>query len=306
MNNKDLARAIGNIDDKFILEAAQVNSKGKQIRKKKNSAWWQNRALVSAASLLLCCGLGYAVFQTMDLGGNKNNGTATQVGNGGFTNEKQLTSPDTEKAAVVEEMDSNKQMLKATDGNPTGAEDSTSGVLSVEDLNGAGEGIMESGSLSGDLDSAGLYTAFVGYTQKAVEAGIFLEDYSVEGEKVSFFLGSENQSLTLSCKHADESLSDFLVSTEYPEQYDYTRYGEPMENTVPESEKARFFGAIFDSSEISVEVIEKRQQIIGYDEEGEVILQSDFGVVYPNLQVVEYSATGLSAEELYNMLIFEN
>lgn len=62
MNKNDLFKAIGDIDDKFIEEAASVKKKRNKVK------IWQNKTLLSAASLFLCLGVGYYVIQNGNMG----------------------------------------------------------------------------------------------------------------------------------------------------------------------------------------------------------------------------------------------
>lgn len=300
MKNKDLARAIGNIDDKYILEAAKVRKKN---RKKK--VWWQSKALVTAASLLICCGVGLAALQLYDQQGKNSAGAgASQKSAEGYFNEDALSQPET----VGITADTGKQEMVSS-GNlasepfETLEDENIELSMALGEENGSDtekmEGIFENGA-EGDV------SAYEVYYRNALAEGMSLENVYTEGDRTYLYLSRGMQTVTLSCRHADESLSDFMVSAEYPEQYDYTRYEEPFENSVPSNEQPRFLHAIFDSNEISTSIIEKRQIFTGYDEDGEPIYESSFGVVYPNLQVVEYTVSGMTAQEIYDMLILEN
>ncbi len=73
MNKNDLFKAIGDIDDKFIEEAASVKRKRNKVK------IWQNKTLLSAASLFLCLGIGYYVIQNGNMGGKTAKESETQV-----------------------------------------------------------------------------------------------------------------------------------------------------------------------------------------------------------------------------------
>jgi len=301
MNNRDLARAIGDIDDKYILEAAKVKKK----KNKKKKAWWQSRALVTAASLLICCGIGFAVLQFANQQ-SKNGGNAGSTSNsaGGYFDEGKLTQPQTVTTVADGGTDDTNASGNVSQGPSITVEADTTDISLASgeepgNENGGLDGIFENGG-EGDI------SAYESYYRNALAEGMTLEDCYTEGDRTFISLARGTQTVAMSCRHADESLSDFMVSAEYPEQYDYTRYEEPFENSVPVSEQPRFLHAVFDSSEISTEIIEKRQLFVGYDEDGEPVYETSFGVVYPNLQVVEYTVSGLTAQEIFDMLILEN
>lgn len=300
MKNKDLARAIGDIDDKYILEAAKVRKKNK-----KKKVWWQSKALVTAASLLICCGVGMAALQLANQQSKNNTDAgAAQKSTGEYFDENALSHPETiaiTADAGNQEMDSDRNLLSETAGTLEAEKPDLSLASGEENGNDVAdfEGIFENGG-EGDIN------AYEVYYRQALAEGMTMDDVYTEGDRTFICLSRGMQTVALSCRHADESLSDFMVSAEYPEQYDYTRYEEPFENSVPLNEQPRFLHATFDSNEISPSIIEKRQIFTGYDEDGEPIYESSFGVVYPNLQVVEYTVSGMTAQDIYDMLILEN
>lgn len=323
MDKKDLMRAIGHIDDKYIIEA---NSR------KKKKRIWENRAFLSAASLFLCFGIGAVAYRQM-MENQKSSDTESArgyeaeimeeevAGRNGIKNEAisnligDLQSITTNKSAAEENAEDfvqeNAGGSFAEEGIKTKQEEEAcKEEYSDESYDGTrfqnkedeGEYVSEASSENQELtweqvkalENYGVYV-------ENVLPGFVFESASLSDQSLFVIFTRGYDYLEIRCSQADESLSDVLADVNAPREYDCSLYEIPYAETVPSELLIRFMHPVFPVQDLTLEILEKR---VGTSDEGSQALT--FGVVYSNLQIVEYNAKGVTPQELMEIMIFEN
>lgn len=121
--------------------------------------------------------------------------------------------------------------------------------------------------------------------------------------RVTFSGGGEEVSVT--CRQADEGVSDWLADVEKPKEYDLGLYSIPWGESVPQELMTRVLNATFRPEQITLEIVEARTWQA--QEEGEVAgSRTQIGILYSDNVLVEITGKGPSAEEIYAMIYREN
>lgn len=113
------------------------------------------------------------------------------------------------------------------------------------------------------------------------------------------------EEISISCHQADESVSDWLVDVENPQEYDLRLYSIPLCDSVPQELIQQVSNAVFESKDISLQVVEARtyQAEDSGDAAGN---RTRIGILYSDNVLVEITGKGPSAEEIYALISSEN
>jgi len=109
------------------------------------------------------------------------------------------------------------------------------------------------------------------------------------------------EEIRISCRQADEDVSDWLVDVEKPEEYDLGLYTIPWCDSVPQELIQRVSNATFRPEQVTLEIVTARTYQA--QETGDVSgSRTHIGILYSDNVLVEVSAKGPSAEEIYRMI----
>lgn len=306
MDKKDLLKAIGDIDDKFIEEAANLQ------RKKKKVKIWQNRALMSAASVFICFGVGFYIFQNTDLGAKTAKEDSADLAR------EEITQDFVNQETVTENGMEDYEQEAAEDYAMDSADsyfDDTAGENFMPESNGIEEYIRnpqsvtkneqevtQSASSKDEYEEAEalpenqkeLYVSrehpYAKYVNNlSLPEGFTLLSLSDEGDSLVAEFGKDEAFVEITFAQADEDLSDFLAEIQF------------YKNHKLEESLADFNNIAFYDYDISVELLEYRVK-----EEDGIYTMKKTGVVYSDMKVLEFTSVGLTPEELYELMIFEN
>lgn len=113
------------------------------------------------------------------------------------------------------------------------------------------------------------------------------------------------EEIAIICRQADESVSDWLVDVEKPEEYDLGLYTIPWCDSVPPELIQQVSNATFLSDQITPEILDARTYQV--QEAGDVSgTRIQIGILYGDNVLVEINSKGPSAEEIYTMINLEN
>lgn len=330
ISKEDLFREIGEIDEAYVEEAERV-------RRTRRTAPWLTKTLAAAASLALCVGVGYGALQLMDIGAESSSDSASNL-TGGMqmesageecamaedaeyeaippgeaesvaeqaAEEAQNGSPTfTENtAAVREEQDLAESMGQegADDSNQEGMAEDTPAQEYIQDKD-----TMQSGKEPGVLtwEEARGDAAYGKYVNVQVPEGYSYTDGvgSDTGLHVLWTKGMEE--ISVNCRQADESVSDWLVDADCPEEYDLSLYPIPWSDSVPEELRDKVMYATFVPEQITPEIVAARTYQV--QEEGDVSgCRTRICILYSDNVLVEIVSKGPSPEEIYALINLEN
>lgn len=327
MSREDLFREIGEIDETYVEEAGRAGRKRRAYRR-------VGGALVAAASLVFCVGVGYMTVlftqRGADTGGSAGNAAQEQYSMAEDTNVCPAggASPDAveEERAVAENAPQTAPGEEASPGEcDEEKEDVLSAVSSMEQDRGGqiqkpqeeagglqeAENALEDLTLSGESkvalnwEAARTDEAYGRYVDVPVPEGYdFAEgSRSTSVMRVIWSRGAEEISVT--CRQADEGVSDWLVDVEKPEEYDLGLYAIPWGDSVPLELQTRVFNATFRPEQITLEILEART--CQMQEEGDTPgSRTQIGILYSDNVLVEITGKGPSAEEIYAMIYKED
>lgn len=113
------------------------------------------------------------------------------------------------------------------------------------------------------------------------------------------------EEISISCRQADEDVSDWLVDVEKPEEYDLGRYTIPWCDSVPQELIQRVNNATFRPEQVTLEIVAARTYQT--QETGDVSgSRTRIGILHGDNVLVEISSKGPSAEEIYTLINLEN
>lgn len=113
------------------------------------------------------------------------------------------------------------------------------------------------------------------------------------------------EEISISCHQADESVSDWLVDVENPQEYDLRLYSIPLCDSVPQELIQQVSNAVFESKDISLQIVEARSYQT--EDSGDVKgNRTRIGILYSDNVLVEITGKGPSAEEIYALISSEN
>ncbi|MDE6673493.1 MAG: hypothetical protein K2K19_01580 [Acetatifactor sp.] len=347
MSREDLFREIGEIDEKYVEEAQRA------WRSRRISPW-VGRTLVTAASLILCVGVGYVALQlTRDGMSNMNSasgGSAMEAAQELYSmaeaNDQMADGAAPEETSLeMEEAQQNKEAASAqaqvpsdTEAQAGGTTDcGTAGSLSEPREEGAESANRQQvqGSDSNVADEAGLPSPTSRPLIDSVEKmdtpmelswemartdaayGHYVDVQVPEGYSYSSGTRSEQrlhviwhkgmtEEISISCQHADESVSDWLVDTDNPEEYDLGLYAIPWADSMPGELRQKIEGATFRSDQISQEIVTARSYQVEGDQGDVSGWRTRIAILYSDNVLVEIRSKGPSPEEIYALINLEN
>ncbi|MDE7225067.1 MAG: hypothetical protein K2O34_14980, partial [Acetatifactor sp.] len=326
MSREDLFREIGEIDEKYVEEADRV-------RRRRRLSLQVRRTLVTAASLVLCVGVGYAALQLTKGGLNHSDGTSNAGGVMEAAQElysvKQAEDQVTEGAApessttdAATGMQDNQEAIpvqeEAVEDVNTEADRGTSADSLSEPREERAESEKEdlfqedkasSQQLSGtpsieetmnEMGAAGIIweaartdAVYGRYVDVQVPEGYSYESGTrwTEGIHVIWTKGMEG--ISISCRQADEAVSDWLVDVDTPEEYDMGLYTIPWTESVPEELFQKLNNATFRSDQVTQEIVTARSYQV--EEQGDVSgWRTRIAILYKDNVLVESSGKGPS------------
>ena len=346
ISREDLFREIGEIDEKYVEEAQRA-------RRSRRISPWAGRALVTAASLILCVGVGYVALQ-LTRGGMSNTGSAS--GGSAMEAAQELYSmteandqmadgaaPE-ETSLEIEEAQQNKEVALAQVEAPSDTEAQAGGTT---DCGTAGslsepreerteqESSLIQGSTNNAGDEAGLPAPTSSPLIDSVEKmdtlmelswemaqadavyGHYVDVQVPEGYSYSSGTRSEQrlhviwhkgmtEEISISCQHADESVSDWLVDTDNPEEYDLGLYTIPWAESMPGELRQKIEGATFRPDQISQEIVTARSYQVEGDQGDVSGWRTQIAILYSDNVLVEIRSKGPSPEEIYALINLEN
>lgn len=333
ISKEDLFREIGEIDEAYVEEAEQV-------RRPRRTAAWVSKTLAAAASLALCVGVGYGALQLMDIGGSSNS-TADTAGGMQMDSipeeyamaideeNKALTAEETggmaePEAAVGAEEERNDGLSSTIDTAAVRGEEDLAASIQQDEEEVSNQKEEAGNEAAQELlsDQEGLLTQGTGVTaltwEEALEDaayGKYVDVQVPEGYRYTDGTRSdtglhviwtkEMEEISVSCSQADESVSDWLVDTDTPEEYDLSLYSIPWCDSIPGELYNRVVYATFTPEQITPEIVAARTYQI--QEEGDVSgSRTQINILYSNNVLVKISSKGPSPEEIYAMINLEN
>ncbi len=113
------------------------------------------------------------------------------------------------------------------------------------------------------------------------------------------------EEISITCRQADEDVSDWLVDVEKPEEYDLGLYTIPWSDSVPSELIQQVSNAAFRPDQITPEIVTARTYRA--QDSGDVSgSRTRIGILHDDNVLVEISSKGPSAEEIYAMINLEN
>lgn len=344
MSREDLFREIGEIDETYVEEAERV-------RRSRRISPWAGRTLVTAASLILCVGVGYVALQ-LTRGGM--NGTDSAAGGNamGAAQElysmaevyDQMTDGETPEEAPLEleeaEQDKEADQAQVEALSDLGVmADGTAGSLSEPREEGAAEPAnrqqvqgennnTEDEAVLSSLTSDSSITECLKNMDQQMDLpwevarmdavyGYYVDVQVPEGYSYSSGTRSEQklhviwhkgmtEEISISCQHADESVSSWLVDTDNPEEYDLGLYPIPWADSMPGELRQKIESATFRSDQISQEIVTARSYQVESDQGDVSGWRTQIAILYSNNVLVEIRSKGPSPEEIYALINLEN
>ncbi len=113
------------------------------------------------------------------------------------------------------------------------------------------------------------------------------------------------EEISISCRQADESVSDWLADVDCPQEYDLGLYTIPWCDSVPEELHDKVTYATFAADQITPEIVAARTYQVEErgDESG---YRTQIGILYSDNVLVEITSKGPAPEEIYSLLKLEN
>lgn len=331
ISKEDLFREIGEIDEAYVEEAERV-------RRTRRTAPWVTKTLAAAASLAFCVGVGYGALQLMDTGtGSSSDSTANQAGGMPMESIREeyaveenqenetLTAEEAEgiaepEAAEAERNDSLSSIIDTA--GVRGEQDLAESIQQYEET-GAGKDEMEEGTpiqealQDREVLQSGMGGADLTWEAARMDAvyGKYVDVQVPEGYSYTSGIRSDTglhviwtkgmEEISVSCRQADESVSDWLVNAECPEEYDLSLYPIPWSDSVPEELYSKVIYATFVPEQLTPEIVAARTYQV--QEEGDVSgCRTQINILYSDNVLVEINSKGPSYEEIYALINLQN
>ncbi len=314
IGKEDLFREIGEIDEAYVEEAQRVQRMHRKVP-------WVTKTLAAAASLVLCVGVGYGVLQLTDKGAESSDSTANMAGELEIGSARQEFAAaedgedETLSAGGAEEMEE-----QAPEEEPEGGSLLSPEITELTESVGqeqqesstvqdwlADEETLQSGSGAADLtwEEARLDDAYGKYVDVQVPEGYSYTSGTRTNASLHVIWSKGMEEISISCRQADEAVSDWLVDTDHPEEYDLGLYSIPWCDSVPEELISKVSYATFYPGQITLEIVSARTYLT--QESGDVSgYRTRIGILYSDNVLVEIISKGPSPEEIYAMINLEN
>ena len=336
MSREDLFREIGEIDEKYVEEARRAG-------RKRRAHPWAGRMLVAAASLMFCMGVGYMTVLLTQRRGSASDSMSGGQGTSAMNTAQQQysmaentgsqTAGGTEGGAeaVPEEapMASGAAPENAygkTDGQqcdePAGSAHTESGIgqtgadqtweareeaFPITDK----ESAMDDGQQSGDStmpltwEAARADEVYGRYVDVQAPEGYSFTSADRSTSLLRVTWNKDMEEISITCRQADESVSDWLVDVGKPEEYDLGLYTAPWEDSVPQELYTQVSNATFRPEQITSQIVAARTWQV--QEAGGVSgSRTRIGILYSDNVLVESGGKGTSPEEIYAMIYWED
>lgn len=126
---------------------------------------------------------------------------------------------------------------------------------------------------------------------------------SETGLRVIWNKGAEE--ITISCRQADEAVSDWLVDADSPREYDLGLYTIPLSESVPPELIQKVSNATFHAEQVTLEIVEARACQV--EDQGDAAgWRTNIGILYSDNVLVDIYGKGPSPEEIYALINLEN
>lgn len=343
MSREDLFREIGEIDETYVEEAERA-------RRSRRISPWAGRTLVTAASLILCVGVGYVALQLTRggmnstdsaLGGNAMEAAQElysmaeaydEMTDGGTPEEAPLEMKEEQQdkeadQAQVEELSELGAMAGGNAGSLSEPSESETEPANRQQVQGSNNNTEDEAVLS-SLTSDSPISECVKNKDQQMELpwevarmdaiyGHYVDVQVPEGYSYSSGTRSEqrlhviwNKGMTeeirISCQHADESVSGWLVDTDNPEEYDLGLYTIPWADSMPGELRQKIESATFRPDQISQEIVTARSYQVEGDQGDVSGWRTQIAILYSDNVLVEIRSKGPSPEEIYALINLEN
>lgn len=327
ISKEDLFREIGEIDEKYVEEAQRV----KKPRRKTSRI---TKALAAAASLMLCIGVGYGALQLMDADTESSSDSAADM-TGQLQAEnfgEELAAEEAEEAPsaagasanTIEQAASEEKEMELSD-NPAaenvtedGAQQELAAVTEAsQEMDMADrtenspteeaepEYVSAGSAKSLTREEARADAAYGRYVDIQVPEGYIYTSGTRTDVGLHVIWNKGIEEISISCRQADESVSDWLVDAENPEEYDLSLYSIPWCDSVPEELHSKVMYATFVPEQITPEIVAARTYQV--EEAGDVSgYRTCIAVLYSDNVWVEIASKGPSPEEIYALINLEN
>lgn len=332
ISKEDLFREIGEIDEKYVEEAQRVKKPCQKTSR-------ITKALAAAASLMLCIGVGYGALQLMDADTESSSDSAAdmagqlQAENFGeelaveeaaeeapsaaeasanaieqaASEEKEMELSDNPAAENVTEEAAQQELAAVTEASQEmdmadRTENSPAEEAEPESL---GQQISAGSAKSLTWEEASADAAYGRYVDIQVPEGYTYTSGTRTDVGLHVIWNKGMEEISISCRQADESVSDWLVDAENPEEYDLSLYPIPWCDSVPEELYSKVMYATFVPEQITQEIVAARTYQV--EEAGDVSgYRTCIAVLYRDNVWVEITGKGPSPEEIYALINLEN
>lgn len=335
INREDLFREIGEIDEAYVEEA-------ERFRRKRKTALWMRTGAV-AASLLFCAGLGYGALRLTnvsndtanmsggameeaaqtysmaeeDVGQNDRAGQENCAAGSGEAQDEDIfqeNGAEAEEPRAIPEKETAQDSVSTSGG--IGQESATTdGIAQTPEENedtasDKEQDLAESCLLKEEAETltweAAREDAVYGrYVDVQIPEGYEFTSGSRTASGLHLIWSKGTEEITVSCRQADESVSDWLVDADSPREYDLGLYTIPLAQSVPQELIQKVSNATFYADQVSLQIVEARSYQM--EEQGdEALWRTQIGILYSGNVLVDIRSKGPSPEEIYALINLEN
>lgn len=336
ISREDLFREIGEIDEVYIEEAERVK------RRRRTAPWV--RAMAVAASLLVCVGAGYGALRltgssndtaNMSSAGGMENAaeqhsmaedsevtmdvqTPMEAPNDSAPEEKNMQDSGLPETFAEEETGGDRSYTGTTSERQSQDSDGIAGFAekedTIEDTNaalGAQElAVAESCNQMSDSkqltwEAAKEDAVYGKYVSVQVPEGYVYESGVRSQSALSVVWCRGMEEIDIRCRQADESVSDWLVDAEQPQEYDLGLYTIPWADSVPQKLMQKVSNATFHRDQVTPEIVAARSYQV--EDQGDVSgWRTNIRILYSDNVLVEITSKGPSPEEICTLINLEN
>lgn len=216
-------------------------------------------------------------------------------------------------SASIRDLQQEPQELKEFNEQDVPGEESALEAIEPEQVNTedeAEQNILTESCVATDAvklawDAARADTAYGRYVDVQIPEGYSYTSGSRSATALHVIWNKGMEEISISCRQADESVSDWLADTEKPEEYDLGLYTIPWSESVPAELAQKVYNAAFRPDQISQEIVSARSHQV--EEQGDVSgWRTQIAILYSDNVLVEIRSKGPSPEEIYRLINLEN
>lgn len=216
-------------------------------------------------------------------------------------------------SASIRDLQQEPQELKEFNEQDAPGEESALEAIEPEQVNTedeAEQNILTESCVATDAvklawDAARADTAYGRYVDVQIPEGYSYTSGSRSATALHVIWNKGMEEISISCRQADESVSDWLADTEKPEEYDLGLYTIPWSESVPAELAQKVYNAAFRPDQISQEIVSARSHQV--EEQGDVSgWRTQIAILYSDNVLVEICSKGPSPEEIYRLINLEN